>query len=63
MVNTKWAKNRGATLSLNTGFNLKNFETGLIDLQEACSQRINTSSEKDKSSTRKQPQMDCNVRA
>ena len=26
------SQNRGATLSLNTGFNLKNFETGLIDL-------------------------------
>lgn len=26
------SQNRGATLSLNTGFNLKNFETGLIEL-------------------------------
>lgn len=35
MVNTKWAKTAGATLSLNTGFNLKNFETGLIDLSRS----------------------------
>jgi len=34
MTNGKYqvSQNRGATLSLNTGFNLKNFETGLIDL-------------------------------
>ena len=29
------SQNRGATLSLNTGFNLKNFETGLIDLSRS----------------------------
>ena len=34
MTNGKYqvSQNRGATLSLNTGFNLKNFETGLIEL-------------------------------
>ncbi len=29
------SQNRGATLSLNTGYNLKNFETGLIDLSRS----------------------------
>ena len=29
------SKTRGATLSLNTGFNLRNFESGLIELSRA----------------------------